>query len=334
MNNRLCYLFIYLIACTSVIIIAYCLVLHHIEGDRKGSSSSGGASSTHPIEKPRITSAVLSNAGDNDQPAYLHPTNILLEKYNEYDVKTRLLRDKIQRLTANSFIGLHADDAEQYHHHQSMVAAAAPLPRQNESTRHVHIFYSAPVRWATSKNGTTIHLRTGDDIGATETNSLEVHTLNSVFYPLLGLYTITTKILEQHCRNIEQLGIDVIVVGWRPSAGLEIIRHILNYVKKYHSRRLSIAIEIDIISDATTTPQNSGSSAVRDSFELLHREFIWSHPSLYRVFVQSKDLWLPMVYIREVYAAEPEPIAWTQLFKGPASIRGTNLDAVIIGHVR
>lgn len=336
MNNRLCYLFIYLIGCTSVIIIAYCLVLHHIEGDRKVTT----ASSTHPIEKPRIAYAVLAADGDESvhHVPYLHPTNILLEKYNEHDVKTRLLRDKIQRLTANSFLGMHADEAEQQqqyshsHNHQQTV-----VPQKNESTRHVHLFYSAPVRWTTNKNGTTIHLRTATDDTATETNLLEVHTLNSVFYPMLGLYTITTRILEQHCRNIEQLGTDVIVVGWRPTTPIDIIRHLLNYVKKYHERRLSIAIEIDLSSGdgPTTTTARTGSvvDAVRDSFALFHREFIWSHPSLYRVFVQSKGASLPMVYVREAYA-EPDAMEWAKLFKGTASIRGTNLDAVIIGHIR
>lgn len=321
MLKRLCYLFVYLIGCTSVVILGYTLVLHHIEGDNKSQL----ITSTHPIEKPRH-GALIGNAID---PSAIHPTNILLEKYNEYDVKTRLLREKIQRLTAHSFIGTNEDEAEELQHRRRLQQESGTITTiatelHTETTRHVHIFYSAPVNWYQVTNST--HLREPDGIG-TESNQLEFHTLNTVFYPMLGLYTISTKILEHHCRNIQQIGIDVIIVGWQPEKSLEMVRHLLNFAHKYHPGRLMVAIEVESFTGRTAR-------TVRAAFEMFHREFLWSHPALYRVWAQSKRVYLPMIYVRDAF--EVTDVDWATVLtkKGSDTIRNTSYDAVLIGHVR
>lgn len=339
--KRTCYVFVYLIGCTSVIIIAYSLVLHHIEGDNKvsnnGQQTAILATATRPIEKPRT-----NNIGINGN--LIPVENILLEKYNDFDVKSRLLREKIQRLTANSFIGKNEDEVEQYryhqqqqhnipndnddddddanhsHHHHNYISTS----QRNISTKNIHIFYKAPVNWYQATN--TTHLRDVD--GATETNQIEVNTLNSIFYPMLGLYTISTKILETHFRNIQQMGIEVIIFTWNPEKSIELLKHILNYVKKYYpAEKLTVALEIDVYAGRTA-------DTIRNAFELFHREFIWSHPALYRVYVASQDKYLPMIYIREAWHISD--VDWATVFspKGSNTIRKTNYDGIFIGHVR
>lgn len=335
--KRSCYVLVYLIGCTSVVIIGYSLILHHIEGDNKVTTTNNQQTAsqlaTRPIEKPRITNVGLGING-NLAPV----TNILLEKYNEFDVKSRLLREKIQRLTANSFIGKNEDEVEeqhryhqqqheddeeqqqQHHHHHHYTITS----QRNVSTKNIHIFYNAPVNWYQATN--TTHLRDAD--GATESNQIEVNTLNSMFYPMLGIYTISTKILETHFRNIQQMGIEVIIFTWNTEKSIELLKHILNYVKKYYAAgKLTVAIEIDVYAGRTA-------DTIRNAFELFHREFIWSHPALYRVFVASQDKYLPMIYIRESWQISDTD--WLTIFspKGSNTVRKTIYDGIFIGHVR
>lgn len=315
----MCYMLVYLIGCTSVIIIGYCLVLHHIEGDRKVASSGQKSltTSTDTIEKSRF------NNFRNGAPVVAPGTNIMLEKYNEFDVKSRLLRDKIERLTENSFIGTNDDEVE-IHRRANDVDKQGSYPHRNMSTKNVHIFYSAPVNWYQKLNSTYLRDITGT---ATETNQLEVHTLNTVFYPMLGIYTISTNILEHHFRNIEQLGIDVVIVTWNPEKSLDLLRHILNFVKKYYQGKMYVAIEIDAYDGRTA-------ESVLSMIKLLYKEFVWSHPALYRVYVASKSKYLPMVYVREAFAISE--IHWMNILgpQGGSTVRETAYDAVFIGHVR
>lgn len=148
-----------------------------------------------------------------------------------------------------------------------------------------------------------------------------------MFYPLLGVYSISTKVLDIHFRNIYESGIRVIVVNWTPSQSLDLIKHMMNYAKKKYDSRLSIALELAPYAGRTA-------QSVRTDLQRLHEEFVWAHPAMYRVHVASRGEWLPMVYLQGVCDIEADQ--WADLFgaKRMGTLRHSPTDAVFIGEVR
>lgn len=138
--KRLCTVLLYLIGCTSVVILGYSLLLHHIVGDQKSSGGSSAGhlpSATHPIERPRTANLEDQQRLVDSQ----HSSNVLVDRYNDHEFKLRSVKEKIDRLT---FIGHNEDEAER------AAAASHHQPKQlttNVTTQHVHIFYRAPVAW-------------------------------------------------------------------------------------------------------------------------------------------------------------------------------------------
>lgn len=136
--KRFCTVLLYLIGCTSIVILGYSLLLHHIVGDQKSTGSAGAGHlplATHPIERPRTAVSF-----EDQLAAETGQSNLVVDRYNDHEFKLRSVREKIDRLT---FVGHNQDEAEraasEHHvHHQ---------PQQNVTTQHVHIFYRAPVPW-------------------------------------------------------------------------------------------------------------------------------------------------------------------------------------------
>lgn len=330
-----------------------------------------GASS-HPIQRPRILrnhnhpedgeglmemvdvtnsgggGGVGGNGNDNNDVGGGGGVggNIVLERYNEHDVKTRQLRDKIERLTANSYIGLQVDEAEMQRHMQR--------PYINVSTTQVHIFYCAAVPWYDLSEAAvqrfdpaspaTSAERTSSLSTAAETTGNRIITvlpLQTEYYPLLGLYTATAKVLDVHFRNVLQAGVGVLVVGWSPPTAVaadetatvavsstEQLLRIMQHAKKTTAGRLRVAVELLPYEGRTVR-------TIRSDLEQLNADGVWTHPAMYRVHVHSKDdAELPMVYVRgacDSGGAED----WEDLLaeNGVLSIRRTRLDAVIVGEV-
>lgn len=296
--KRFSYALVYLAGLTLIIFATYGIVVHRYNDDKSINNLFA-----HPIEKPRINENHL--LAISESPI----TNILLEKYNDFEVKSRMLRDKIKMLQSNSV-----------ERPPSMNNLNPPL---NRSTQNIHIFYSVPVQWYKPYNTTVVR-----DSSAT----IEINELNSVFYPMLGIYTMTNKILEHHFNNIKRLGINVIILTWKPATNMtgqsiDMLKNILNFVKKYFDSELKVALEIESYAGRSV-------ESVRHILTLLHREYVWSHPGLYRVMVASKNKFLPMVYIRDAYQISDEE--WSKIFsvRGIGSVRNTIYDAVFIGHVR
>ncbi len=299
--KRVMYAAVYLIGSTLFIFATYSIVIHRYEDDKSINNLLA-----HPIEKPRTNENHL--LAISESPI----TNVLLEKYNDFEVKSRMLREKIKMLQSNS-----VERSPSIHHQSDSFTAL------NRSTKNIHIFYSAPVQWYKPYNSSIVR-----DISAT----IEINELNSIFYPMLGLYTTTNKILEHHLNNIKRLGINVIILTWKPSVNnpgesVDLLKNILNFVKKYFDSEIQVALEIDSYPGRTV-------ESIRNILTMFHREYMWSHPGLYRVHVNSKNAFLPMVYIREAYQISDEE--WFKLFsvRGIGSVRNTIYDAVFIGHVR
>lgn len=297
--KRILYASVYLAGTTLFIYATYSIVIHRYEDEKSINNLL-----SHPIEKPRTNENHLLAVSESPI------TNVLLEKYNDFEVKSRLLREKIKMLQSNSV------ERSPNINSESSVAL-------NRSTKNIHIFYSAPVQWYKPYNTSIVK-----DTSAT----IEINELNSVFYPMLGVYTTTNKILEHHLNNIKHIGINVIILTWKPSSNtlgesIDLLKNILNFVKKHYDSELQVALEIDSYPGRTV-------ESVRNILTLLHREYLWSHPGLYRVHVLSKNAFLPMVYIRDAYQISDEE--WFKIFsvRGIGSVRSTIYDAVFIGHVR
>lgn len=155
-----------------------------------------------------------------------------------------------------------------------------------------------------------------------------MHPLNSVFYPLLGVYSITTKVLDIHFRNIYEAGIQVIVVNWSPNQSLDLIKHMMNYAKKTYDSRLSIAIELAPYVGRTA-------QSIRADLQRLRDEFVWAHPAMYRVQVVSRaGDWLPMVYVQGACGIDSDQWADVLGAKRAGSVRRSAVDAIFIGEVR
>lgn len=297
--KRIIYASVYIAGITLVIFATYNIIIHRYDDDKSINNLLA-----HPIERPRTNENHL--LAISESPI----TNILLEKYNDFEVKSRMLREKIKMLQSNSVERPPSLNSENI----------VPL---NRSTKNIHIFYCAPVQWYKPYNTSIVR-----DTGAT----VEINELNSVFYPMLGVYTTTNKVLEHHFNNIKRIGINVIILTWKPSMNIpgesiDLLKNILNFVKKYHDSELQVALEIDSYPGRTV-------ESVRNILTMLHREYLWSHPGIYRVHVHSKNAFLPMVYIREAYQISDEE--WFKIFsvRGIGSVRNTIYDAVFVGHVR
>lgn len=333
--------------------VAAASLLSATGGMHVGGDGGFGPGISHPIQRPRILNHQHSSrygpdgtgmlemaedggngrgADDADTPdmSSSGKNNIVLERYNEFQLKTRQLRDKIQRLTEhNSAIGHHADEAELH-------AALQPAGQAyaNVSTQHVHIFYRAPVPWyddLAAEQHQQRYIRDQNDAAAESANRITVQPLRSVFYPLLGVYSISTKVLDVHFRNVLAAGVGVLVVGWQPTANgsLAMVKHIMNYAWKTGGGRLAVSVEMLPYAGRTV-------AAVRADVRRLHGEFVWSHPAMYRVHVQGKGgSRLPLVYVRGACDSGGAD-EWAEML-GPGAketVRGTTLDGVFVGEVR
>lgn len=340
--RKITLLLILLTICTAAAIVGYSFLLHHLVGTPPSSSltfspnkeysiitnelltiagrssASQHVTSTRPIEKPKIGNngdRPGDNDGSNDAVAsiYNNPAKIVPEKYNEF--RSRSIREKMQQMSANA--------GERKPNER---AQPPKETRLNFTVKNIHIFYSAPVNWYRPINST--YTRFGVDNGDAAPYEQQSDSLNIVFQPMLGIYSITAKVLAKHFANICGMGIGVVIVTWRPEPQpTEMLKQILNFVKQYHLGKLSIAIEIDGYAGRTA-------SSVRGNIELLHREFVWSHPALYRVFVMAKGEYLPMIYVRNV--GEVPFLEWAKVLSGRGgdTVRRTIYDGVFIGHIR
>lgn len=298
--KRILFASVYLVGATLFIFATYSIVIRRYEDDKSINNLFA-----HPIEKPRTNENHLLVISESPI------TNVVLEKYNDFEVKSRLLREKIKMIQSNSV------------ERSPSIMNSETFTTVNRSTKNIHIFYSAPVQWYKPYNTSIVR-----DASAT----IEINELNSVFYPMLGVYTTTNKILEHHLNNIKRLGINVIILTWKPSVNIpgetiDLLKNILNFVKKHFDSEIQVALEIDSYPGRTV-------ESIRNILTMLHKEYLWSHPGLYRVHVNSKNAFLPMVYVKDAYQISDED--WFKIFsvRGIGSVRNTIYDAVFIGHVR
>lgn len=209
-----------------------------------------------------------------------------------------VLRNKIKRLTA--YRAQNNDDAIQ------LINATKKLPKH--SAQNIHIFYTIPVVWnriVSSHEPTTKRQTTA-------------------FYPMLGVYAADNQTIRHHFTNIAKTGVGVVIISWSSEKIQEqTIAYLFDEAVHFD---IQIAIEIDNYPNRTV-------HTIFNDVQYLQREF-GQHQSLYKVYVSSKDKYLPMFYIKSIDSQSGSD--WKQLFspKGEMTLRSDSHDAVFIGHIR
>lgn len=228
-----------------------------------------------------------------------------VEKYHEGNMRSRFIREKIMQLTSNNV----KSGASQLN-----ISSTARF-----TTKNVHIFYSIPVNWYQINNSQS----ETSEMRQLNTMQIKQHQPNIVFYPMLGLYKIDSKVISHHLENIRQLGTTVLIVTWSPQFQHSLLIYLLNELVKY---KLQLAIEIDDYPNRTV-------HSIFNDMDYFYKEFWW-HGAFYKVYVTKKRKFMPMVYVRNV--ASLPAIEWSQLLSlnGVISLRRSLHDAVFIGHIR
>lgn len=236
------------------------------------------------------------------------------EKYNEHEVKSRIIREKIKRLAGG--VGKNGE-----------LSTPARRNRTIALNRNIQIFYHAPVAWykehptvpadrvvsRLTGNGSAVSFRLNED-----------QVINVAFYPKRKLYNTTESIVREHFNDIQNCGAGVVVLVWHPSFNEGLLRAIF---KTAAIHNLKIAIEILEYPDRTI---ESIRNNVKYFVDLFGKDQ-GSTLSYFRVLSKKRDL--PIFYIRKAYQIVDAD--WMRLLgrNGILTIRGTNYDAIVLAHI-
>lgn len=235
------------------------------------------------------------------------------EKYNEHEVKSRIIRDKIKRLAG----GRNTD-----------LSTPARRNRTIALNRNIQIFYYAPVAWykphptvpsdrvvsRITENGSAVSFRPNDE-----------QIINVAFYPKRKLYNTTETIIREHFNDIQNCGIGVVTLVWHPTFHEGLLRAIF---KTAAIHNLKIAIEILEYPERTI---ESIRNNIKYFIDLFGKDQDSSTLSYFKVLSKQRDL--PIFYIRKAYQiADTE---WMRLLSrnGILTIRGTSYDAIVLAHI-
>lgn len=230
---------------------------------------------------------------------------IVPEKYNEGEVKARLIKDKIKLLTQNKNLG----------------GAAGSEDEENQKpltsiTKHVHIFYNLPVVWY-KRARPKISVRL--DTNATEIIDSK-RTPNIAFYPFLGLYEQTDDILRKHFQNIRNCGVGVLVLASGTKLTEKLFKRALDLVPEFN---LTLTIELNAI-------QNKSSEHIREQLIWI-RKYVHER-GFFKTFSATKNTFLPLIYIRNAHKISADTGIFCNSEDG--SLRNTAMDGIFVGHAR
>lgn len=213
---------------------------------------------------------------------------IIPEKYNEHEIKLRIMKEKVKNLMSK------VKEDEQH-----------DFKEANSLTQNVHIFYYAPVQWFKSTN----HL-----------NHSSVSNLNINFYPQMGFYNTTIDVLRTHFQDIKNIGVGVIALNWFKNFPHNLLNDIFSVANSFN---LKISIQIDEYQERTV-------DSIRNDVKYFHSNF-GLNKGLNRVFVVSKNIYLPLFYIKETFTLGE--LDWTKLLSknGEISIRNREYDGIFLG---
>lgn len=255
----------------------------------------------------------LNGGKSNGRPtdySQKHHLNILFRKhqnqYLRYNIdnnhQNHVLRNKIKRLTVDR---LQSDDA------MVLVNATKALPKH--AAQNIHIFYTIAVDW----------MRQQQLAPPSSPSQQQQPPSPTAFYPLLGFYAPDNQTIRHHLKNIAMLGANVLIVTWSPACQEQLLWSLFDDAPRFGIR---IAIEIDNYINRTVF-------TIFNDIQYFYKEF-WQHQSLYKVYVSSKQLFMPMIYIKHVDSMAANE--WKKLLStnGEITLRSAAHDAIFIGHIR
>lgn len=225
--------------------------------------------------------------------------SVVPEKYDDAVVKTRLISEKIKRLTG-------------------MVIHSDAIPVSNRTVDiginyNVHIFYYCPVAWWT-----------------TPENAVAEHSqeLNIVFYPELGIYNCNAEVIAKHFRQINKTGIGVVLYSWQWSTNRtreshEILEMVFSQAKIF---QLKVSFVLEHFKGRTV-------QRVREDVEFIFDKYS-QYESFNRIYDKERREHYPVFYIKDTLQSGIEESSWRQLLgKQSGSIRKTKYDAIFLNHI-
>lgn len=220
---------------------------------------------------------------------------VIPEKYDEAVVKSRMINEKIQRLTG-------------------MVIHAETMPTSNRTDigidYNVHIFYYCPVSWWSS---------TADEAEKGQPS------LDVAFYPEMGIYNCTQGAVSEHFKQINKTGIGVILYSWTEATrdSSDTMEMIFNEAKKF---QLKITFVLEHFQGRTV-------DRIRDQIEFVFDKFAHLE-SFNRIYDKERKQHYPVFYIKDTHQSGITEANWRELFgKQSASLRKTQYDGVYLNHI-
>lgn len=243
---------------------------------------------------------------------------IVPEKYDEQKIKTRIMQSRLQQMKQQQ---QRDNEAEQERTTLDAIATA------------VHIFYTAPVPWYKSKKPPLPALPPPEHPNEVASLSLPLTTpkpvkiLNTAFYPALGLYKPSGKLLGQHFENIRSCGIGVLILSFTKPTDPVLLHQILEIAPQHN---LSVTFELSVAGNRTVEYLRQQLQEISNYVEL---------PGFYRVWSQSRAALLPVLYVSNAYKlseslgrqlCRPAKLTINEQSGGLRRV----LDAFFIGHIR
>uniref|UniRef100_A0A182Y9G2 Uncharacterized protein n=1 Tax=Anopheles stephensi TaxID=30069 RepID=A0A182Y9G2_ANOST len=276
-------LFVCLIGVTSFLLLIFCLY------------------TTISTPEKEVAPLSLPNDGYQNVVSYelRRSQTIIPEKYNEHQVKARIIRDKIKRLVGNN------------NPHTATVPPSEHRNRTFPLNRNVQIFYHGTVAWykprPTHPSGDRLIARIYEN-NSVSFKPNDEPIINTAFYPKRRLYNTSESIIREHFNEIQNCGIGTVVLGWQPNFSEYLLRTIFKVADLYD---LKIAYFVDGFGKGP-----AGTTSTLSYYNVL-----------------SKKRELPLFYIRKAYRImDPE---WKRLLSrnGILTIRGANYDAILLAHI-
>ncbi|XP_064539543.1 glycoprotein endo-alpha-1,2-mannosidase [Drosophila montana] len=243
---------------------------------------------------------------------------IVPEKYDEQKIKTRIMQNRLQQAKQQQQQDAEAEQA------RTTVDALATA---------VHIFYTAPVPWYKSKKPPLPQPEHPNEVALPLTTPRPVKILNTAFYPALGLYKPTVKLLGQHMDNIRSCGIGVIILSFARPSDPALLHQIIDLAPQHN---LSVTFELSVAGNRTLEFVRQQLQDIAAYVEL---------PGFYRVWSQSRAALMPVLYVSNAYKlseslgrhlCRPTVQELAEQQQVPPETGGLRrvLDAFFIGHIR
>jgi glycoprotein endo-alpha-1,2-mannosidase len=302
-------IFVLLISATAFFIVVY--VVYH---------------SNHKHELPGNieNNVVYRKSQIFDSKTWVNDNNnvgIIPEKYNEHDVRMRIIQEKVKRLTSTSNENRNQKKSAANHlADKTKEKEMGETDAEKHFVRHVQILYYAPVPWY-KPDAKHLHFNRIYDNNTILYKNDEL--LNIAFYPERGLYDASgKKIFHEHFQEIRNTGVGVLILAWTNLMPKHLLSTIFMIALKYDLR---VAIQIESYNDRTAESVRNDIKFVIDNYG--------NHMGLEKMFILEKQKYLPIFYVKDAYLIADADWRKIASKSGTLSLRDTYYDALLIAQI-